>query len=143
MARIRRRELPNGFFHVTANAVHEGMLFVDDEDRHMFLTLLKQAVRRFDLGFHCYCLLGTHYHAIFDGRVEDLSKAAQWYQSHYAREHNARFERRGALFRQRFSSWMIHDEPHYENTVEYILDNPVQAGLVERREDWPWSAVRR
>ena len=49
---------------------------------------------------------------------------------------------KGALFRQRFSSWVIHDEEHFENTVEYILDNPVRAGLVERPKDWPWSTVR-
>jgi REP element-mobilizing transposase RayT len=34
---------------------------------------------------------------------------------------------------------VIHDEEHYENTIAYVLDNPVRAGLVERRENWPWS----
>jgi REP element-mobilizing transposase RayT len=81
----------------------------------------------------------THYHAVVDGPVERLSPAVQWFQSHYAREHNARFGRKGALFRSRFSSWVIHDEEHYEYTVAYVLDNPVRAGLVERAEEWPWS----
>ncbi|HUI40513.1 MAG TPA: hypothetical protein VL523_00945 [Terriglobia bacterium] len=26
--------------------------------------------------------------------------------------------------------------------MEYIHQNPVSAGLVERAEDWPWSSVR-
>jgi hypothetical protein len=30
---------------------------------------------------------------------------------------------------------------HHEK-VDYIHQNPVRAGLVERAEDWPWSSVR-
>jgi hypothetical protein len=30
----------------------------------------------------------------------------------------------------------------YGETVAYIHQNPVRAGLVERAEDWPWSSVR-
>jgi putative transposase len=139
MARIRRTSLEPGCFHLTGNAVHEAELFCDSEDFRAFRALLVQAVRRWNLGFHAYCLMTTHYHAVVDGPVERLSPAVQWFQSHYAREHNIRFERRGALFRSRFSSWVIDDASHYENTIAYILDNPVRAGLVRRAEDWPWS----
>jgi len=36
----------------------------------------------------------------------------------------------------------IRDEEHYLDTVEYIHNNPVKAGLVRRPEDWPWSSAR-
>ena len=35
----------------------------------------------------------------------------------------------------------IRDERHYVAVVNYIHDNPVRAGLVQRAEDWPWSSV--
>jgi putative transposase len=139
MARILRGELPDGYFHLTGNAVHATQLFRDAEDFVAFLALLKQGLRRWMLRLHAYCLMTTHYHAVVDGPVERLSPAVQWFQSHYAREHNARFDRKGALFRSRFSSWVIHDEEHYEYTVAYVLDNPVRAGLVDRPDGWPWS----
>ena len=106
MARILRTELPDGYFHLTANAVHETWLFCDGDDFRAFIALLTQGSKRWGLGLHAYCLMGTHYHALVDARIEDLSPAMQWIQSHYAREHNARFGRKGALFRQRFSSWV-------------------------------------
>src|SRR5215210_1644782 len=137
-----RSDLPDGYFHLTARAVHETPLFRDDLDRHDFLVLLKRAVRRWNLGLHAYCLMGTHYHAVIDGPVERLSPALQWLQSHYAREHNARHGRRGALFAERFSSWVIHDDEHFEATLAYVLANPVRAGLVREPQAWPWSAVR-
>ncbi|HEU6445099.1 MAG TPA: hypothetical protein VFL61_08595 [Gaiellaceae bacterium] len=139
MARILRSELPDGFFHIAARSVDEAWLFRDGADRDFFVPLLRRAVVRARLGLHAYCLMGTHYHAVIEGTTEQLSQAFQWCQSHYAREHNARHGRKGALFAERFSSWVIHDEDHYAATIEYVLNNPVRAGLVDRAEDWPWS----
>lgn len=33
----------------------------------------------------------------------------------------------------------IRDERHFNNTVDYILQNPVKAGLVKQIDQWPWS----
>jgi REP element-mobilizing transposase RayT len=143
MPRPLRRELPEGYFHVTARAVQETMLFRDDADRRLFVTLLRHAVRRFDVSLHAFCLMGTHYHALVDAATEPLSLAVQWLQGIYAREFNARHDRRGALFAERFSSWVIRDEHHLAAAIEYILANPVRAGLVRGIEDWEWSGWGR
>ena len=139
MARILRSKLPAGFFHITARSVKETMLFRDDRDRLMFALLLGWAIRRFGLRLHAYCLMGTHYHAIVEGPTERVSRAVQWFQSHHAREYNARHGRRGALFAERFASWVISTDEHLEAATAYVLANPVEAGLVSKPEDWPWS----
>jgi putative transposase len=141
MARILRSQLPDGYFHVTARSVDETELFLDAEDRRLFLALLRHAAGKFDVVVHVYCLMGTHYHAVVDAATARLSRAAQWFQGHYAREHNARHRRRGALFGERFSSWVVHDEDHLQATIEYVLDNPVRAGLVREASQWPWSGT--
>ena len=139
MARVRRSDLPPGYFHVTANSIQETMLFHDDRDYLLFMLHLGRAIRRSGLALHAYCLMGTHYHVAVAGTNEMLSAAFHWLNSHFAREHNARHERRGSLLRERFSSWVVRDEDHLERTIDYILNNPVRAGLVERWQDWPWS----
>jgi len=35
----------------------------------------------------------------------------------------------------------IRNERHFQQVVEYIHQNPVKAGLVERPEQWPWSSA--
>jgi hypothetical protein len=60
MARIRRSDLPPGFFHVTANSIPETMLFRDDRDRLLFVIHFGRAVRRAGLTLHAYCVMGTH-----------------------------------------------------------------------------------
>jgi putative transposase len=142
VARVRRRELPDGYFHLTARSVAESHLFRDVSDRAMFVSLLTRAPSRFGVTLHAYCLMGTHYHAVVEGATERLSPAVQWFQGHYAREFNARHGRRGALFAERFSSWVVHDEDHLRATLAYIAANPVRAGLVDRPEHWPWTAIR-
>jgi hypothetical protein len=37
---------------------------------------------------------------------------------------------------------VVEDDAHLVNRIEYVLQNPVRAGLVERAADWPWAAVR-
>lgn len=35
----------------------------------------------------------------------------------------------------------MRDERHFEQTIAYIHNNPVKAGLVARPEQWPWSSA--
>jgi REP element-mobilizing transposase RayT len=37
----------------------------------------------------------------------------------------------------------IRDERHYAQTIAYIHDNPVKAGLCATAHDWPWSSDAR
>jgi putative transposase len=57
----------------------------------------------------------------------------------YAQRFNRRHTRKGHLYEERFSAWIVLDEEHLENTIEYVLENPVRAGLCARAEDWLWS----
>jgi hypothetical protein len=37
---------------------------------------------------------------------------------------------------------VIEDEEYLRSACDYVLLNPVRAGLCERASDWPWSASR-
>jgi len=139
MGRIPRFQLADGLFHVTTNSVHEVDAFRDDLDRDFFWRLMRRVPLRYAVAVHVYCLMGTHYHMLVEAMTDDLGRAFEWLNGVYAREHNIRHGRRGHLWRERFASWIVRDELHRARTAEYILDNPVRAGLVERREDWPWG----
>jgi putative transposase len=142
MGRIRRRELPDGLFQVTTRGVVGAHVFIDDVDRHCFLRLFAANVRRHRWRVEAFCLMTTHYHAVIVALVEELSRGMQRLNGDYARTFNKRHGRRGHLWSERFASWAIEDEEHLENTVRYVLMNPVRAGLCERPEEWPWSGSR-
>jgi REP element-mobilizing transposase RayT len=136
MGRILRSSLPDGYFHITARSVFDAPLFRDDFDRRLFLLHLGRAIRRFGLRLDTWCLMTTHHHAVVEGPTEQLSRAMQWLHGHYAREHNARHSRLGALFAQRFWSRVIRDER------QHPARRPVGGLAVERVDPRNRTLVR-
>ena len=143
MPRRPRNALPDrGVFHVTTNGVADCLIFLELADRDDFITLLGDVVTRFGWNLYAYCLMTTHYHVVVEGRRSDVSAGVHRLNGLYAQQFNANYERRGHLFRERFSSWLVWDVQHLERTIRYVLRNPVEAGLCARAEDWPWSWSR-
>jgi REP element-mobilizing transposase RayT len=142
MPRILRTTLPDGYFHVYARGVAETSVFTDVEDRRSFLALLLTATRRYGWRLDTLCLMMTHYHFVLDSARERLSAGMQWLNGVYAQGFNRRHGRHGHLFGGRFGSRAIEDEDYLPTVCDYVLLNPVRAGLCERASDWPWSASR-
>jgi REP element-mobilizing transposase RayT len=139
--RLPRNRLDDGFFHATARANFGLTLFSDDLDRLDFLQLLRSTVDLFDWRCHAHCLMGTHYHLVLEASREQLSQGMRRLNGDYARRSNKRHGRRGHLFEERFSSYVIRDERHLNAAVAYVLQNPVRAGLCTRPQEWQWSAA--
>jgi REP element-mobilizing transposase RayT len=134
--------LPDGYFHVFARGVAETDVFGDDEDRRSFLALLLLVARRHAWELHTLCLMTTHYHFVLASARERLSVGMQWLNGVYAQSFNRRYGRHGHLFGGRFGSRVVEDEEDLQAVCDYVLLNPVRAGLCERASDWPWSASR-
>jgi putative transposase len=117
-------------------------IFVVELDRVEFLGLLRTSARRFDWGCHAYCLMGTHYHLILEASREALSRGMQRLNGVYAQRFNYRHRRRGRLFEGRFSAYGLRDDRHFEAALQYVIDNPVRAGLCVEPAEWPWSGLR-
>jgi REP element-mobilizing transposase RayT len=139
--RLPRSRLDDGIFHATARAVFGARLFLDDLDRIDFLKLLGSTAERFDWRRHAHCLMGTHYHLVVEATREHLSDGMRSLNGDYARRFNHRHGRRGHLFGDRFSSFVLRDDAHLQAAVVYVLSNPVRAGLCPDPWDWPWSAA--
>jgi len=140
--RILRTTLPDGYFHVYTRGVADTPVFADDEDRRTFLDLLLSVRRRHGWTLHTLCLMTTHYHFVLESACVRMSAGMQWLNGVYAQNFNKRHARHGHLFGGRFGSRVIEDEDYLLAACEYVLLNPVRAGLCERAADWPWSASR-
>ena len=52
-------------------------------------------------------------------------------------------KRREHFWHREFWDRYIRDEEHYQDTVDYIHNNPVKAALSKSPEAWPWSSAGR
>jgi putative transposase len=139
MARPFRSDLPDGIYHVGTRGVADTFVFRDDVDRVTFLRLLADVAGRYAWRFYAYCLMSTHYHLIFRAKREDLSRGLHRLNGIYAHRFNARHRRHGHLFGDRFFAEVIEDDDYLFTACEYVLQNPVRAGLCTAPDDWPWS----
>ncbi len=74
MARPLRIEYPGAVYHLTSRGDRREAIFVDDEDRRLFLDVLAQGCRRMDACVLAYCLMGNHYHLVLHTRAGQLSR---------------------------------------------------------------------
>ena len=61
----------------------------------------------------------------------------------YAKAVNTELRRVGPLFQGRYHARPIRYDEDLLNLTGYVHLNPVEASLVKRPEDWPYSSYRR
>jgi REP element-mobilizing transposase RayT len=143
MARLPRSSFPDyGVWHATTRGVERRAVYLDGDDGRRFLTQLWQAVERLGLHVHALCLMPNHYHLVVQCLRDHLSRALHRVNGVYAEDFNAKYTRSGHLWGDRFALWQVRDDEHLHATCEYVLANPVRAGLCERTDDWPWCWSR-
>ncbi len=84
MARPLRLEFPGAFYHIMNRGNAGETLFKSKRDRERFVKCLANAVERFSLRIHTYCLMENHYHLLVETVEPNLSRAMQWINVSYA-----------------------------------------------------------
>jgi len=99
-------------------------------------------VRRF-YELHAWVVMPNHVHAIFQPRAE-MATIMRWLKGRTGRVANQILARTGQPFWQdeSFDHWVRSPEELLD-LIQYVENNPVKAGLVEAREQWPWSSAAR
>jgi len=130
------------FHHVTGRGVVRREIFQDERDYSRFLKYLSVAVERYAWLCHSYCLLPNHYHLLLETEIGTLSRGMLVVAGSYARYFNHRYKADGHVFQGPYYAEPIVREEHLLETIRYIANNPVDAGLCVRPEDWRWSSYR-
>lgn len=140
MARPHRIQLEGAYYHIFNRGVEKRHIFSDEKDRRTFLSFLGEAVPQFHLRLFSYCLMENHYHLFLQTQRANLQEAMKSIQSKYAQYVNFRYERVGPLFQGRYNSRLVDVEQYALALARYIHKNPLEAGLVQKLDDYPWSS---
>lgn len=62
MPRLSRVVLPNHPHHVTQRGVRSQTVFFEDDDRWLYLDLMRRQAERHGVQVLCYCLMTNHVH---------------------------------------------------------------------------------
>lgn len=142
MPRAPRIHYPGAVYHVMARGVDGRAIFVDDDDRHAFITVIRRVRSESAFTLIAYCLMGNHFHFAIRSEGAPISVVMHRLLTTYVIGFNRRHEREGHLFQARFKSVLCLDDRYLIALVRYIHQNPVRAGITSTPGDWPWSSHR-
>jgi REP element-mobilizing transposase RayT len=124
-----------------ARGIDGKKIFLDRNDFKEFLFRLRNGIK--ECGYRClaWCLMENHYHLLVRSSERPMSALMRPLNGGYARWFNAKYDRRGYLFQDRYKSVLCQDQEYAKQLIRYIHLNPVRSGLVgslDKLKDWPW-----
>ncbi|MBI3099963.1 MAG: transposase [Burkholderiales bacterium] len=141
MARLARLSLPGQVHHVLQQGNNQQPIFLDAQDRDIFLSTLASSARAHQVAIHAYVLLDSRYHLLATPATSDgLSLMVQALGRSYVRYFNRRHARSGTLWEGRFRSSILEAQAYLLHAMVGLDLAPVRAGLAVQAQDWPWSS---
>jgi len=153
MARQRRIEYGGAIYHVLARGDRREAIFLEDEDRKMFLETLGEACGQTGWKVHAWVLMDNHYHLVIETPEANLVDGMKWLQVTYTRRFNSRHKLWGHVFGGRYKSILCEDDSggssehsYFLSLIDYVHLNPYRAGLVDPQKakgllTYPWCSL--
>jgi len=127
-------------YHTVKVGNNQEVIFRSDEDREMYLTLLKRYKKRLRFRLYAYVLMPDHVHLLLEPGPVVLPRIMHSLHSAYARYFNKIYRRSGHLFQGRYLSGPCTGMEHFWKLLRWIHFHPLRSGLVQTIEDFPWSS---
>ncbi len=95
-----------------------------------------------------YCIMPNHVHLVCtplareDGTYWSLLRILQSLKGYTAHRANEILERSGVFWQRESYDHVVRDEDELARIVDYVKNNPPNAQLVSRWEDWPWMYIK-
>ena len=141
MPRVARIIVPGWPHHVVQRGNNRQDVFFVDDDRRMYLKLLRERCHTAGVRVLAYCLMTNHVHLIAVPRDEEgLARAIGRTHFLYTRYINRLHDRSGHLWQNRFFSCALDDSPLWA-AARYVERNPVRARMVRLPWRYRWSSA--
>ena len=142
MSRPLRIEIKNAFYHVIQRGIEKKDIFINDSDKHKFISYLDRSYTSYSAIIHTYSLMNNHYHLILETPKANLSKIMHFLNTSYAVYFNTIRKRIGPLYQGRYKAILIQQDEYLHQLSRYIHLNPVRTHFVEDPIDYPWSSYQ-
>jgi putative transposase len=112
--------------------------FVDSSTVECVRAQIVRALNQHHFACIAYCFMPDHLHLLIEGQSQDSDlrcfiKSAKQYSGYYFKQ-----QYNCGLWQRYGYEHVLRDDIERATTLRYILDNPVQRGLAEAPEDYPF-----
>ena len=142
MSRPLRIEYPHAWYHVLNRGRRREKIFFKDSDYFLFLKIIEECSRLYNLEVHAYSLMPNHYHFMICTPNGNLSRIMRHLDGVYTQKINRKYKMEGSLFKGRFKSILIEENSYLMEMVRYIHKNPLKANLEKQLGEHKWTSHR-
>lgn len=142
MPRQPRLDYPGAIHHVMVRGIDGRDIFLDESGRNDFVERAGALFLATATACFAWALIPNHWHLILRTGLKPLWRVMLKLLSGFARTFNARHQRRGYVFQDRYKAILVEDDDYLDELVRYVHLNPIRAGIVEDVEalaDYPWT----
>ena len=137
---------------VTTTVKNWEPIFSNKDCALLTLNQLRETLSHYQVSLVAYVLMPSHIHLLLGFQeIENLSLVVQSFKRIAARKlkqtmptnqlHKFMIDGKYNLWKPRFDDLIIFSEKQFKIKIEYIHNNPVKAGLVEKPTDYVYSSV--
>ena len=105
----------------------------------MLASEILRTCERRDFAVLAYVFMPDHLHALFEGRAPGAFFPAVMQVIRKRTTIVAQSFEPGCLWQNGYYERVLRREEHTKAVIEYILNNPIRAGLVTNARDYPFS----
>ncbi|RZL11429.1 MAG: hypothetical protein EOO62_12380, partial [Hymenobacter sp.] len=110
-------------------------------------NLVKEGLHHYDTAaylLNCYCIMPNHVHLLvtLPDDAPSLARTIQSIKSFTAAKANKKLNRSGSFWHRETYDHICRDAAETQRIINYILLNPVKAGLVAEWQHWPHSYLQ-
>lgn len=126
-------------YHVTWGTLHRARSLCREGLARAVIQCMEAEAARASVDLHVYCVMPDHVHVLLTPRDgANVVRFVQAVKSRATRAHWA-LGGEGRLWQRGFYDHVLRREESTPRIAEYILANPVRAGLVEDPRAYPFS----
>jgi len=142
MPRTARIDIPGLLQHVIVRGIERRDIFLDDNDRHLFLERLSKLLAENGTDCLAWALMINHFHLLLCPKETKLSVFMRRLLTGYAIVFNLQHKRSVHLFQNRYKSIVCQEDASLLKLIRYIHLNPLRVGLaktIDELDSYPWS----
>lgn len=135
---IGRRSMRFAYYTLTTTVANRRRIFTDEASVKCVVDALRQSDRELRSHTLAWVVMPDHVHWLMQLRNDNLSRCMQRFKSRSARAFNLLHDSQGATVWQRgYYDHCIRSQEALQTHAQYLVENPVRAGLVDTPEDYP------
>ncbi len=129
-------------YFLTICTTNKEAYFSKDKICSKILSSLKTACEQGEYRLLAYCLMPDHLHILIHGeeKPKDLRTWVRDFKKYTTRVCKADIEI-NKLWQRSYYEHIVRKDEDLLKKAEYIVNNPLRRGMVNRREDYKWQSI--